>query len=360
MDSATIAEKPSLVKSILPTFSHWATALKPFLMRPPNQSLAIMQPLRGAVNLIERQGRAEMAVPEIDRDGHGYSSAFRMAMFTVKWIKSSEIFALVEQEQKVLLSKYFALFLQLSGDNVNIAGSMPLWNQDRMQGLEPDVLDLIADTQTLLASWIQCSGNQESHFIFQTQSQLLADSHGMSALAYYSACAYANLTLELNEQQGVQRAETGLNNVREIRKSPDIFTTVALILCAPESNNLSRLCNELVADATGIKYGEPIDQGRSSITLGKLPRLMPGRTTSADPVEFGPRKDRRVSTEYASTALGIFCEACSFMACKASRQDALGASKRNHQCPSDYSATSQRHIWLVLGRCALQTNCKSH
>lgn len=192
----------------------------------------------------------------ISRDVDGYSSAFRMAQYTTKLIKSTGSFESVAKDVKIVVCKFMAIFLQLAGDDLSVSRSMPLWNVSDPD-LESEVVDFVAEAQALLASWLT------SDFINEVQNRLLAEISGSSVASYYSARTYSALTTEIAELQGSPPShECDSDRLKHLRKSPNLFASAALLTSASDSKELLRLCNGLLADLTGRSLRENIGEGK--------------------------------------------------------------------------------------------------
>ena len=192
---------------------------------------------------------------EISRDLDGYTPAFRMAQYATKLIKSTETFDNVAKEVKIAVCKFVAIFLQLASDDLSVSGPFPLWKvSDSDQELE--IVDFVGEAQVLLTEWLTSS------FIAEVQSQLLADTSSHSAAAYYSARTYTALSTQVAESQGVHVSHGDESDrLKQLRKSPDLFTSAALLTSASDSKELLRLCNGVLADLTGRNFSENAEDG---------------------------------------------------------------------------------------------------
>ena len=193
---------------------------------------------------------------EISRDLDGYTPAFRMAQYTTKLIKSTKIFDNVAKEVKIAVCKFVAIFLQLASDDLNVSGPFPLCKISDLDQ-EFEIVDFVGEAQVLLTAWLTSS------FIAEVQSQLLADTSGHSAASYYSARTYTALSTEVSESQGVHvNHGDESDRLKQLRKSPDLFTSAALLTSASDSKELLRLCNVVLADLTGRNFSENVEDGK--------------------------------------------------------------------------------------------------
>ena len=243
---ASPTDLPAVVNDLLPSATQWGDALAPFITRSPNESLAITNPIGGALFLLFRS--PEPSKQKISRDADGYSSAFRMACYATKLILSTDCFSYASKERKVATCKTVATFLQLAGDDLSIKGSPPLWELVDPD-LESEVVDSVAEAQALLASWLTLD------FITDVQKQLLSDTAGRSITSYYSARAYLALTIEIAELQGARVPH--YPDIGQLKQQgPNVFTSAALLASVSDSKEVLKLCNGLLADLTGQQLQE--------------------------------------------------------------------------------------------------------
>lgn len=249
LNQTTGQEKSTLSGDLLPSSAQWTTALSPFYTWMPNRSMSVMNPLGGALLLIDETVQSDFKARSIDRDSNGYSSVLRMAWYVLKLVKTTRILDIAAEDQQILLYKNLALVAQFALHNLSVPGSNPLWDNLRADS-EPRVLDFVGETQGFLKSWVQNEQSLKSDIIKTVRQQLFEESHGILAGSYYSGCAYSYLAsdfVEVLESSGLSEEMKPLNSML---KSPDIFTAAAVLSSAPESRGLLRLCNELLVDLT--------------------------------------------------------------------------------------------------------------
>ena len=248
IEQASPNDLPAVADELLPNVTQWGDALAPFITRSPNESLAITNPLGGALFLVLPSSKPSKQ--KIPRDADGYSSAFRMACYATKLILSTNCFSHASKERKVATCKAMATFLQLAGDDLGVKGSSPLWELIHPD-LESEVVDSVAEAQALIASWLTLD------FITDVQNQLLCDTVGRSTISYYSTRAYSALTIEIAESQGAQVTHhSDIGQLKQLRQSPDVFTSAALLTSVSDSKEALKLCNGLLADLTGQQLHE--------------------------------------------------------------------------------------------------------
>lgn len=252
-------EMSDLAAGLLPNHAQWTAVMEPFITRAPNPSLAIMNPFGGALSLIRHASPTSDEKP-VPRDIDGYSSAFRVALYTLKLIETTKVFDYATSEHKGVICKNVALLLQLAGDNLSISGSMPLWDSvDPDQ--ESEIVDLVPEMQRLLASWLQTE-SPSLDCLAAAQNQLLEDAHGLTSTSYYSGRAYSAMTTEFRDLHG-HVVYDNIANLKSMRKSADVFATAGYLTSATESKDVQRLGNELLADLTGLDFQKDMEDGTS-------------------------------------------------------------------------------------------------
>ena len=235
----------------------------PFISRIPDPSLAITNAFGGSLSLISPFS-STADEQEIQRDGDGYSTALRITQYTTHLIESTSVFNSATEEQKTIICKHIALFLQFASDNLSVPGSMPLWESNDPE-IESEIVDFVAGAQSLLVVWLHGRDSSTSEFISIVQKQLLDDSHGLTASSYYSGRAYSALTTEIAELHGRSAHINDADLIKSFRKSNDAFVAAAYLASAPESEELFRLCNYLLTDLTGHDFGESLAEGMSKV-----------------------------------------------------------------------------------------------
>lgn len=252
-----------VVQDLLPNLTQWNAALAPFISRIPDPSLAVTNAFGGSLSIISPTS-SDSTKQTISRDGDGNSAALRMAQYTTQIIKSTDILGNATHEQKTTVCKYMALFLQFASDNLSVSGSMPLWVSADLD-TESEIVDFVAEAQSLLGGWMPNRDSSMSESIFEVQKQLLDDSCGLLASSYYSGRAYSALTAEIAELHGPPAHTNDADLIKGFRRSNDVFVAAAYLTSASESEELLRLCNYLLTDLTGHDFREDPTGGVSTI-----------------------------------------------------------------------------------------------
>jgi hypothetical protein len=138
------------MSGVFPSIEVWNSALAPFLATAPRTSLAIANPLGGAVYLVESDAIPSQA-RRIPRDADGYSAAYRITQYVTRIFKESDLFPL----EKVPVDIYetylrnIALTIQLADDNLGLAGANGLWAEYNSD-VEADAIYFMSDAQAFV------------------------------------------------------------------------------------------------------------------------------------------------------------------------------------------------------------------
>ena len=262
---ASDEDKPTVAQALLPNASTWAKALKPFLCRRPNRALALMNPLGGAVHLVEECMELKDG---ISRDSSGYSSALRMAWFITELCTFSNIFDFIPADQRSSTCRCLAVFIMLATDSLAIPWPDGLWLQtDSASEMEP--MNLVAQAQSVLASWVNNQSLANTTFIDLAQADLLVNSRGTSSTAYYSARAYAAITAELEDLQRNPSTPGDEACLQAVRDNSNPMYAAACLVGVSDSKLALRVSNKLVADLTSLRIADMPIESDSSISLSR-------------------------------------------------------------------------------------------
>ena len=187
-----------------------------------------------------------------------------MAQYTTLIIKETDILDSATNEQKTIVCKCMALFLQVASDNLSVPGSMPLWESADLD-TESEIVEFVAEAQVLLGDWLHNRDSSMSGSISEVQKQLLDGSRGLLASSYYNGRAYSALTAEIAELHGPLVHSNDADLIKEFRKSSDAFVAAAYLTSASESEELFRLGNYLLTDLTGQDFRKNLAEGISAI-----------------------------------------------------------------------------------------------
>jgi hypothetical protein len=259
--------KHLVAEVLLPSASSWTKVLEPFLGRHPDISLALTNPLGGAINLIEPSMDCKSS--HLSRDTSGFSSALRMAWFVTEMCTFSNISEFITAEQRSSTCRYLATFVMLATDSLGVPQPDGLWLEiDPANEMEP--MNLVAQAQSLLANWITTPSVPDKAFVHSAQADLLADSRGSSSTAYYNARAYAAITSELEDVQPKPSSKGDEVYFQAVRDFSNPIYATACLVGVSDSNLALRLCNKLVADLTGLRVGDVPNEGELLVSYSQV------------------------------------------------------------------------------------------
>ncbi|KAF2821605.1 RING zinc finger protein-like protein [Ophiobolus disseminans] len=250
-----------MLKNVLPSVDDWDLALAPFLSTAPKSSLAITNPLGGAVYLVDQNLAPSKST---SRDADGYSAAYRTTQYVTKLLKESDLFPInsIPLEIREVYLRNIALTIQLADDNVGLSGANGLWavyNADT----ESDAITLISDAQQFVTQELR----RLSSLLLSTSDEALlswaTDLLGRveatpSAGAYYAARAYSVLIVDAVDMAGWRTAQNPQlqEALKAMRKTKAIFPLLGFLNALADpltaSKSCERMCNEIIADLTGL------------------------------------------------------------------------------------------------------------
>ncbi|KGO76600.1 Zinc finger, RING-CH-type [Penicillium italicum] len=266
------------VKDILPSRRSWEESLTPFLQLPPRPSTAITSPLGGAVHLIQRELSESFKAlwPTIPRDSEHRSSAFRLAIFTISVLSTSELLKHLDQGDLETLFHFLPLAIQLIDDDLSIE------NCNGITGLEladqrEEYMETVFNGRKMIGNWIRdnellsfAPEKTVSSSFAEFWETRLEELKGTSPLDYRIGEAFVKIMTAADSLQKSKSSEDVAKICREARtanliRSASWFAVLrSSILSNPIGN---RICNELVADSTGLKPQDPSHVGLRKLTL---------------------------------------------------------------------------------------------
>lgn len=258
----------TLLADIFPSYDGWKTSLEQFLRLPIRHSTSITSPLGGAVYLVTNDssvaGRPDL--DSIQRDSDGASSAFRLTTYVVKILSSPDVLVSLDAKQREGLFYHLPLTLQLIDDDASIEGSIGLSGlglpEDRDEALE-----IVSEGRSMIKKWIQLDtrlddGRSISEDLLALWDQKIAQLDDTSPESYRIGQAYSKIK---SEADPTKPSDALTSLAREVRKYNPIRAAAELSVWGPalaSSSSGTRLCNELIADATGFKPGRNTSEGK--------------------------------------------------------------------------------------------------
>lgn len=260
------------MKDLLPSLQSWEDALKPFLQLPPRSSSAITSPIGGTVNLIQRELTESFKALwlVIPRDSDRCTAAFRLTVFAIKILSSFDISKQLVKEDLETLFYFLPLAVQLIDDDLSIE------NCNGISGLEladqrEEYLEIVFTGRKVIRDWINANGSlcfvpekTTSSLLVSLWESKLERLDGMSPVDYRVGETFVRILASADETASAKSSDDVARICREARSANGIRSAAwfaalrSSILSNPVGN---RICNELVADSTGIKAQDSSSDG---------------------------------------------------------------------------------------------------
>ncbi|KAJ5359497.1 uncharacterized protein N7496_011910 [Penicillium cataractarum] len=266
------------IKDILPSSDAWENAMGPFLQLPPRVSAAITGPLGGIVHLIHRDISDSfkalwLAIP---RDSSRCSAAFRLASFTIQVLSSFEVIKHLTSDDLETLIYYLPLAVQLIDDDLSIEHCNGITGLNLANQRE-DYLEIVFKGRQIISNWIHAKEPLKSSPSVTISSSLttfwenkLETLSGNSPVDYRIGEAFTKIMTSIDVVEHPKSADEVAKICREARsanaiRSASWFAVLrSSILSSPVGN---RVCNELVAESTGLKPLDPSSDGLRKLAL---------------------------------------------------------------------------------------------
>jgi hypothetical protein len=197
----------------------------------------------------------------------------------VKILSSPDVLVSLDVKQREGLFSYLPIALQLMDDDASIEGSIGLTalglSEDRDEALET-----VSEGRSMIRKWIQMDtrlgddGRSVSEDLLVLWDQKLAELGNTSPESYRIGQAYAKIK---SEAEPTKSSDALTSLAREVRKYNPIRAAAELAVWGPAlaaSSSGTRLCNELIADATGFKPARNPTEGKKNVFPGLLKLLL--------------------------------------------------------------------------------------
>lgn len=258
-------------EDVLPNMSTWQTALQQVIETPP-PSTALLSPFLGAVHFLDRQQDGAPSTRQFD--GEGYSQALRIAMYVGMLFTEFNLIDKLEDQTGQIVA-FMQITMQVAGDNLSISGSNGLWNPRNSESIDNAVIELTSDFHKALKNHLNsvkpavCAESSSDSGSFYSALEYFGFSQGdLSATAYYAAIATAKISRNYFEIHGASSTESTRAEeiLRSHRKSGELLRLMTDLVGYQRALTgtplLTRYCNELVADLTGLN---PVEKGQAGM-----------------------------------------------------------------------------------------------
>ncbi|GAB1193625.1 hypothetical protein APSETT444_002846 [Aspergillus pseudonomiae] len=261
-----------VVKDILPSRQNWEDALDPFLALPPRLSTAITSPLKGTVHIIDRHisDESRRRYETVPRDSSHCSSALRLAYFTIRTLSSSDITSQLGAEELQTLFYYLPLAVQLIDDDLSIDNCNGITGVLLPEQRE-EYMEIVNDGRSLINRWANLEESVAPSISAFWESKLESLT-GTSAVDYRVGEAFVKI-MEGQDSANSKSSEDIAKLCKDVRTANAIRSAswVAILRHSILSNPAgTRLCNELVAESTGLKPHDERKDGLRKLSLLNL------------------------------------------------------------------------------------------
>ncbi|QMW42979.1 hypothetical protein AFCA_007199 [Aspergillus flavus] len=261
-----------VVKDILPSRQNWEDALEPFLALPPRLSTAITSPLKGTVHIIDRHisDESRRRYETVPRDSSHCSSALRLAYFTIRTLSSLDITSQLGVEELQTLFFYLPLAVQLIDDDLSIDNCNGITGVLLLEQRE-DYMEIVNDGRSLINRWAHLEESVAPSITAFWESKLESLT-GTSPADYRVGEAFVKI-MEGQDSANSKSSEEVAKLCKDVRTANAIRSAswVAILRQSILSNPAgTRLCNELVAESTGLKPHDERKDGLRKLSLLNL------------------------------------------------------------------------------------------
>ncbi|KAJ5294957.1 hypothetical protein N7508_009778 [Penicillium antarcticum] len=263
------------IKDILPSRRTWEEALSPFLQLPPRSSATVTSPLGGIVHLVERELSDSFKALwlTIPRDSDHCSSAFRLATFTISILSNSEVAKHLEQEDLETLFQFLPLAVQLIDDDLSIESSNGISGLELADQRE-EYMEIVFSGRRVIGGWIRANEPLASAPDLTVSSLFtkfwetkLEKLKGTSPTDCRVGEAFVKIMTAVDSSKSsddIAKICREARTANAIRSASWFAVLRGPILSNPIGN---RICNELVADSTGLKHQDASLGGLQKLAL---------------------------------------------------------------------------------------------
>ncbi|KAJ5744861.1 hypothetical protein N7533_009731 [Penicillium manginii] len=274
----TNAEATDSLKNVLPSASTWETAMAPFLHLPPRLSTAITSPLAGAVHLIQHDLSDSFKDLRLNiaRDSAHNSAAFRLASFTIRILSSTHLNEHMDKEDLETLFYFIPLAVQLIDDDLSIENSNGILGLD-LADQRDEYVELVFKGRRVISDWVHTKENTSYAPQIKVASSLLSfweskleGLSGTSPLDYRIGEAFVKIMGSVETLAASKSADDVATICRSARTANAIRSAAWFVVLRSSilSNPIgNRICNELVADSSGLKPQSSSPDGLRKLAL---------------------------------------------------------------------------------------------
>jgi hypothetical protein len=268
---ATPQCKAAAAAEIMPSKEQWEHALEIFLQIPPKSSTAITNTMGGAVYLVDTtiSSSFRQELNSVPRDASHFTAAFRLTYYVTKVLSTLDTLEILDDGQREILSSYLPIAVQLIDEDLSIEGSNGITGFVTPELLE-EGLDLVSEARSLIKFTNHRNGAENGRKIdavdpWRGQLETL---EGFSPKTYRLGETYSKSILDSDSLEASKSESQWTSIAKRIRESSSPFWSISTLTTFKDSIAFTpvgtKLCNELVADMTGLKPESKAVEGESS------------------------------------------------------------------------------------------------
>lgn len=269
LQNLTPEEASQTTKSVFPSAQSWEKALGPFLQLPPRSSTAITNPIGATVHLIDRELSETFweQYNSISRDASHCSAAFRLSYFATKILSSFAVTEHLGAEEIEALFYNLPLAIQLVEDDLSIEKCNGITGIQLAEQRE-EYLEIVKEGRKVIYEWVQSNsqigGETVSSRLIASWISKLDNLDGNSPVSYRIGEAFVKVMAGADSSKTSKSPEDVTQLCRDTRTANVIRSAawMRVLRQSVVSNPAgTRLCNELVADSTGLKVEDERKDG---------------------------------------------------------------------------------------------------
>ena len=238
--------------TLLPSAEDWRAALEDHLTGRPPLSLSITSPLRGLVFALKPE---HTIIETQSADLDGFSSLFRLTLFTTRMLLDTEAIAAHTDEQLNVLYLHYPLALQLVNEKLTMDGASDVWQTTNDEVTE-EAADVLSQGNTLVQEWV------EDGRILDLWMEEIKQTDTLEPRTYYSGLAFTDVASHFVDKHGPMAITIAFESeIAELHRSKELLRSASLIAVCRDhfisSQQGRKLVNEFVATVTGLKSPWP-------------------------------------------------------------------------------------------------------
>ncbi|KAB8345877.1 hypothetical protein FH972_022932 [Carpinus fangiana] len=247
------------VAKFLPDADKWLEALAPFATASIPRSLAITNSLGGSLYLVGNdEFSASSASVKVSRDSDGFPVALRIAFYLLKVFGQQDVQTNISKEAFQKIYSAFGLAVQLASDELSLAGANGLW-KSRDVDTDEEMTEFVSAGQRLLKEWVKSKGKDSIEKVDAACQFIKSKCLGTGPLSFHMSRLLANTVSTVLDEGKVPNSLVASDldtELKELRKDGNIILLTAYMTAystlASNSTYLSRTCNEIIANLTGL------------------------------------------------------------------------------------------------------------